>query len=257
MPDAGDKAVKLYVIPGSNPSLTTRLMLERKGIPYDRVDLLPVISKGVLRAAGFPGVTVPAMKLPDGRRVQGSLEISKALEELSPEPPLYPSDPAERAKVEEAERWAEQVPQERARRVIWWALKRDRSPMTSFSEGSKLPVPAGLAVRTAGPIVAISGRINGSTDEGVRIALTGLPEVLDHADALIAAGVLGGDEPNAADYQLAPSLRLLMSMDDLRPAIEPRPCGQLALRVCPDFPGKIPPVFPAEWLEPLRSATQA
>ena len=31
-------------------------MLEHKGIAYKRTDLLPVISKGVLRAVGFPGV---------------------------------------------------------------------------------------------------------------------------------------------------------------------------------------------------------
>ncbi len=72
-------------------------------------------------------------------------------------------------------------------------------------------------------------------------------------DAWIAAGVIGGPEPNAADYQLAPSLRLLMSLDDLRPYIEARPCGDLAIRVAPDFPGRIPQVFPPEWLEGLRA----
>ena len=34
-------ASKLYVIPGSHPSLTAELMLERKGIPFKRVDLIP------------------------------------------------------------------------------------------------------------------------------------------------------------------------------------------------------------------------
>jgi hypothetical protein len=32
---------KLYVIPGSHPSRTGMLMLERKGIPYKRIDLMP------------------------------------------------------------------------------------------------------------------------------------------------------------------------------------------------------------------------
>src|SRR4051812_22363182 len=95
---------KLYVIPGSHPSLTARLMLEAKGIDYRRVDLMPVISRGALRALRFPGTTVPALRL-DGRRIQGSREIAQALDELEPEPPLYPADPAERAAVEQAERW--------------------------------------------------------------------------------------------------------------------------------------------------------
>jgi hypothetical protein len=47
-----------------------------------------------------------------------------------------------------------------------------------------------------------------------------------------------------------------MTLEDLRPAIEPRPAGQLAKRLMPDFPGHAAPVLPAEWLGPL-SATAA
>ncbi len=36
---------RLYVIPGSHPAMTARLMLERKGIAYKRTDLMPVVSK--------------------------------------------------------------------------------------------------------------------------------------------------------------------------------------------------------------------
>ena len=92
-------AARLFVIPGSHPSLAARLMLERKGIDYKRVDLVPVVSKAVLRAARFPGVTVPALKL-NGRRVQGTRQIAQALDELHPEPPLWPADPEQRAKVD-------------------------------------------------------------------------------------------------------------------------------------------------------------
>ena len=45
-------------------------MLERKGIPYKRIDLVPVVSKGVLRVNGFPGETVPALKI-DGQEGPG------------------------------------------------------------------------------------------------------------------------------------------------------------------------------------------
>jgi glutathione S-transferase len=63
--------------------------------------------------------------------------------------------------------------------------------------------------------------------------------------------VIGGAEPNVADYQIAPSLRLMMTMDDLRPAIENRPAGKLAKRVVPEFPGHAPAILPQDWLEPL------
>ena len=223
-------------------------MLDYKGIEYKRTELLPVFSKGILRAMGFPGVTVPALKLDDGRKVQGSLEISRELDRIRPEPALFPSDPPERAKVEEAERWAEQVPQARARQLIWWAMKRDRGPLVSYAEGAKLPVPISLAVKTAAPIVEISGRINGSDDANVRMALAAMPEMLSYADQLIADGVMGGEQPNAADFQLAPSLRLMMTMEDLLPIIGGRPCGELAIRLVPHFPGHIPSVFPAAWV---------
>jgi glutathione S-transferase len=245
MPDA-----KLYVIPGSHPSWTARLMLERKGIPYKRVDLMPVISKGILKAQRFPGNTVPALKL-DGKRVQGSMEIGRELDRIQADPPLYPADPELRVKVEEAEAWGDEF-QQKPRRFSWWAFKQDRAPMASYSEGARLGVPVGLAVKTGGPLVAVAARLNGSNDAAVSADLASLRADLDRIDAWIADGVLGGPQPNAADYQIAPSLRLAMSFDDLRPFIEGRPCGEMATRVVPDFPGRTPPVVPADWLAGLR-----
>jgi glutathione S-transferase len=246
---------RLYVLPASHPAFTARLMLEHKGISYKRTDLMPVISKGVLRAAGFPGVTVPALKI-EGNKVQGSRQIARELERLQPEPPLFPADPERRAAVEEAEKWGEEVLQPPLRSILWWTFKRDRSGMTSYAEGAKLPIPVGLAMKTAAPVVAISVRVNEADDETVRNCLAAFPEMLDKVDALLAAGTIGGAELNAADFQIATSLRLAMTLDDLRPAIENRPAGALALRVAPEYPGHTPPSFPPGWLAPLRGADQ-
>ena len=139
------------------------------------------------------------------------------------------------------------------RRILWNALKRDRAPLRSYAEGAKLGVPIGLAVRTAAPIVAAAARMNSADDETVRADVAALPGQLQRVDDWIAEGVLGGDPPNAADLQIAASLRLAMTLDDLRPAIEERPAGQMALRAIPDFPGHAPPVLPPAWLEPLRA----
>src|SRR5438093_242352 len=95
-------ALTLYVIPGSHPSLMARLMIEHKRLPYRRVDLLPAVHRPLLRLMGFPGRTVPAMKI-DGRRVQGTRAISRALDESQPAPPLFPEEEAARAAVIEAE----------------------------------------------------------------------------------------------------------------------------------------------------------
>jgi glutathione S-transferase len=52
-------------------------------------------------------------------------------------------------------------------------------------------------------------------------------------------------------------VRLLLCMDDVRPALEGRPAERLARRLAPDFPGRIPPVFPEQWLAGLRQREPA
>ena len=247
---------RLYTIPGSHPGVAVQLMLARKGIPFKRTDLFPVVSRAVVRGLGFPGPTVPALKL-DGRKLQGSRTIARELDRLQPEPPLFPADPAQRAAVEEAERFGDEELQHPVRQIIWWAFQRDKSPLRSYSEGAKLGIPIGLAVSTAGPIIALEKRIHAATDENVRADLAVLGGLLQRVDDLIAAGTLNGEELNAADFQIAPSIRLAMTFQDLRPLIESRPAGQLAKRVQPEIAGDFPPVLPPAWLQPLRSEQPA
>jgi glutathione S-transferase len=246
-------SARLYVIPASHPSIAAGLMLEHKGIPYKRTDLMPVVSKGVLRAVGFPGNTVPALKIDDDK-VQGSRQIARELERLRPEPPLFPADSEKRAAVEEAERFGDEELQHPIRQLLWWGFKQDRSPLVSYSEGAKLGVPIGLAVKTGAPLVALSARFNEASDENARAALDKLPGLLDKVDAWVESGVINGEQLNVADFQIAPSIGLMMTLDDLRPAIENRPAGALARHVVPSYPGKMPPVLPAEWLDPLTGA---
>ncbi len=247
---------RLYTIPGSHPGMATRAMLEYKGIPYKRTDLFPVMSKGILRTLGFPGKTVPALKI-DGRKVQGSRPIARELEQLRPKPALFPQDPEERAAVEEAERFGDEELQHPIRQISWWSIKKDNSSLRSYSEGAKLGIPIGLAVKTAAPIVALSAHFNEATDENVRRGLAALPGFLDRIDAWIAEGVLGGEQLNVADFQIAPSIALAMTLQDLRPIIEARPAGQHARRVIPNYPGDAPPILPPAWLQQLRDTTTA
>ena len=246
--------VRLYVIPGSHPSMAVRLMLEHKGIPYERTDLMPVISKGVLKAMRFPGITVPAIKI-DGRRFQGSREIARELDRLQPEPPLFPAEHERRTAVEEAERFGDDDLQPPIRRISWNAIKRDRSVLRGYSEGARLGIPVGVAVKTGGPIVAAAARLNQANDENVRHDLAALPGMLKRIDDWCEAGVLNDDELNAADFQIAPSVRLAMTLEDLRPQIARRPAGELAMRVVPEYPGHVPPILPDAWLQPLREST--
>ena len=244
---------RLYVLPASHPATTAALMLDLKGIAYKRTDLMPVISKGILRAAGFPRVTVPGLKI-DGERVQGSREIAQALDRIRPEPPLFPADPDRRAAVEDAERFGDEELQHPIRQILWWGIKRDKNVLRSYSEGAKLGVPIGLAIKTGGPLVALSAHFNEATDDKARTALAALPALLDRVDAYIADGTIGGSQPNAADLQIATSIGLALTLDDLKPIIEPRPCAALARRIVPNYPGHMPPIFPPAWLPGQRTA---
>jgi glutathione S-transferase len=70
--------VRLYVVPGSNASMTGRLLLEYKAIEYQQKELVPGAHVPALKLLGFPGMTVPAVKI-DGQRVQGTRAIARAL----------------------------------------------------------------------------------------------------------------------------------------------------------------------------------
>jgi glutathione S-transferase len=242
----------LYVIAASHPSAAAELMLQHKSIPYKRRDLITAIHIPIVKAIGFSGRTVPALKWEDGRKVQGTREISRFLDQVKPEPPLFPTDPAKRAQVEEAERWGDEQLQSVPRRLAWFALGRDRSDLKGFMEGYKLGLPTSVAAATAGPIIWAEQKINKASADACRADLQRLPELLDHVDELIAAGAIGGDEPNAADYQIGTSVRLLMTFDQLRPLIENRPAGEFALKIAPDPGGRIAAALPADWLPTLE-----
>jgi glutathione S-transferase len=241
------KKATIFGVPGSHPTFAAELMLRRKGIDYRRVDLVAVVHRGVLRVLGFTGITVPALRL-DGKRVQGTRAIAVALDELRPEPPLFPRDPAARQAASEAEAWGDEVYQPVPRRLVWNALRRDRSTMSSYLKGAKLGVPVPVAALMGGPVIRAAVRANHADDEHVRADLAGLPGLLDHVDELLRAGTIGGAEPNVADFQIATSTALLASLGDVAPLLAGRPALEHAQRVAAGYPGHTPKVFPEAWL---------
>ncbi len=246
----------LFSLPGSHPAISVKLMLEFKGIDFKTVDLMPLIHKGVLRAAGFPGTTVPALKF-NGEKLQGSVDIARALDRIVPEPPLLPPDEESRKKVLMAEAFGEAELQHAVRQILWNAVRRQPKSIATFLEGSNLPLPPKIAAYTSGPIIWGEYKVNDSTDENVKANLAALPGWLDRLDTWVADGTLGSDTPNAADFQVATSLRLAGTLADLRPFLTDRPAYRAALRTVPVYPGAVPPALPSEWLTPLREAAAA
>jgi glutathione S-transferase len=245
--------VTLYWFPLSHPAQAARKMLELKRIDFGTVEVMPGMQRIHLRLAGFRAGTVPAIKL-DGHRVQGSLQIARALEQLRGAPPLFPEDPRARARVEEAERWGEEELQPVPRRIIRWGIVHDMTLREWLADVSHLPMPA-LAARTSGPAARYYARVVGADEAAVRRDLVALPKLLDRADALLADGTLATDPPNAATLQILSTVRSLEGFADLAEQVRSRPSAAAARELFPDFPGPVPSFLPRDWLAsgPLRA----
>jgi glutathione S-transferase len=239
--------VKLYVVLASHPCWAVKRALELKGIEYKRVEL-PVTMHIPLQRLRFSQGTVPGLKV-DGEKVIGSRAIMHRLDQLEPKPQLYPADPDARGRVEEADRWGDEVMQPVARRMAWWTLRADPRASISYGEDSNLPLPD-FATAGLTPVIArLEWRINDVSDEAVARDLRELPDHLDRVDGWVADGTLGGDPPNAADLQIGSSVALLNTIADVRPLLAGRPALELAQRHFADFPGEVPEgTLPSEWM---------
>ena len=71
------------------------------------------------------------------------------------------------------------------------------------------------------------------------------PGVLDHVDSLIADGTIGGEAPNAADFQILSSVRVLLEFEDLSGRLEAGPAPQRPGSCFPDWAGAIARGLPA------------
>jgi glutathione S-transferase len=204
-------------------------MLEHKGIPFRRVNITPGFHRIYVRLRGFSGDRVPAVRFADGRRAQGTRPLARVLDELKPEPRLVPDDP----RVEEAERWGDEVLQQWARRMVVEAGIRDPDLLHAHGAEGRL-----------GWLLMKRDRPRRAMARGVRLAFrmssrqlrddqTRVGEMLDRVDALIADGVLNGERLNCADLQIAPSLALVEYRLDVRDELRARPAGELMARVLP------------------------
>jgi glutathione S-transferase len=236
---------KLIGVPGSHPSMSAELMLRFKGIEYTRTDLPNMTHKAILPLLRYRGSTVPVLTI-EGKRVSGTMKIARALEHFVPEPPLFPAE--DRATIEGAEAWADSVLQDGVRQLARYSIGKDSEAMATFLSGPVMGVPEG-AMRKALPVLRPGVVLQMRTsEETARGCLEALPAQLDRVDALLAEGVIGGERLNAADFQVAPSVRLMLCFDQFRAHVDARPAGRHARRLVPDFPGRFREVFPTRWL---------
>lgn len=245
----------LYVIPGSHACRSAMLMLEHKRVPYRRVDIVTLLHPLVARLRGFDAGgqtrtaggrrtlglrlgdrlgTVPALAA-DGHRVSTNSGIARFLDERHPDPSLFPSEPEQRAAVEEAERWANDTLQMVARRIAGAAFVRDPAALSRSSADGRLGYllyKRALVRRLIVP--RILRGVFATSPLARRDPAAELPAILDRIDAWIAEGVLGGANLNAADFMVAPSLALILYRPDVVPMFEARSALELVDRLLPE-----------------------
>jgi glutathione S-transferase len=89
---------------------------------------------------------------------------------------------------------------------------------------------------------------NKATDAAARADVAALPAHLERIEAWIEEGLLGGERPNAADLQIGATVRLLITIGDVRPLVETCPAAALT-RYFPRMVGAVESgVLPPEWL---------
>lgn len=237
-------ALTLHVLPPSHPCMTVEAALRRKGLDYERVALQAGQHVEEMQSIYGEGrTTVPGLLVGD-EPVHGSVAILERLEALAPEPPLYPEPIAEA--VREAERWADAELQDLGRSLTWGAMHFRPEAMGTFGGGEPLdPAGTDFAIKVLRP----TWKYHGLSAAKIAEHLAGLPAKLDRVDELAEEGVIGGEEPNAADLQIGATIRVLLTVGDLVPLLEGRAGEQIARRWFPEYAGHIPAgAFPAGWV---------
>jgi glutathione S-transferase len=170
---------RLFIIHGSHPCVTVELALRRKGIHHRTVELPPPFHAPVTRVL-FGQRTVPAITLDGREKISGSRAILRRLDDLRPDPPLLPADPAERERVLAAEAWGDETFQPVARTILWPALAKRADAIPSYQRGSRLPgLPAPVVKLLAPGIIAAEQKLNATDFATAQQAVRDLPAQLD------------------------------------------------------------------------------
>jgi glutathione S-transferase len=236
----------LHGVAPSHPCMTAEAALRFKKLEFERIDFAPGAHVEAMREIyGEENSTVPGLVV-DGEPVHGSCAILQRLEQIAPEPTLYPSP-----EVRTAELWGDAELQDLGRRLPWGALHFRPEAMGTFAGGEPLDGPGtDFAIK----IVHRTWRYHQITAARLHEDLAGLPAKIDHIEQLARDGIVGGEQPTAADLQIGATIRVLLTVGDLTPLLEGTAAERIARSSFPTYPGMVPAgAFPAGWTPSARS----
>jgi glutathione S-transferase len=231
----------LWHIELSHYSEKARWALDYKRIAYELRTPLPglhgaralVLTRGAQRR-------LPVLEL-DGRRIGDSTAIIAALEAHTPEPPLYPGDPAERERALALEDLFDEQLAPAVRRWMWHQLLPDVDATADALFTGPAPVRRRL-LRATAPLARPAVRRDYDVSEtSVAAARTEIFALMDRLEAeLRPSGYLAGDAFSVADLAgaalftplLAPPGRPFLpvtvppAVQELRAELSARPGGR-------------------------------
>jgi glutathione S-transferase len=197
-------SVVLWHIELSHYNEKARWALDYKQIPHERRVPMPGLhgARALWLTRGAQR-RLPVLGL-DGRNIGDSTAIIAALEEYRPEPPLYPADPAERARALELEDWFDEHLAPPLRLFVWHHTLQDTDAV-----GAALftrPSPGRLRLlRAMAPVakrmVRMDFHINDETAaEARRQVVAGMDRL---ESEIQPSGYLVGDRFSVADLTAA------------------------------------------------------
>lgn len=194
----------LWHIELSHYNEKARWALDYKGVPYELRAPMPGFhgARALLETRGKQR-RLPVLEL-DGRTIGDSTAIIAALEEHTPEPPLYPADPAERARALELEDYFDEQLGPQVRRFGWHHLLADPDHAAEALFRGQSPGRARVLRRTFG-LARLSVRadygVDGDSDAEASAAILA---VMDRVEAELDGGsYLVGDAFSVADLTAA------------------------------------------------------
>ncbi len=236
--------ITLHVLPPSHPCMAAEAALKHKGLTYELVNLaMGKHQEEVERIYGEGRRTVPGMTL-GGETVHGSTAILWKLEQEYPEDPLYPEATGEA--VREAELWADGDFQDFGRRLPWSALHFRPEALGSFGGAGALdPAGTDYAIK----FIRATWKYHGISAVQTADDLSALPGMVDRIEGFAEQGLIDGETPTAADFQIGATARVLLTVADLHPLLEGTAAERVAMRNFRDYAGLVPAgAYPEGWL---------
>lgn len=214
--------VVLWHIEVSHFNEKARWALDYKSIAHElRVPMPGMHGAYVLALTRGRHRRLPLLEL-EGRRIGDSTAIIAALEEYQPEPPLYPSDPAQKARALELEDFFDERLAPQLRRFVWHHTLPDTDAVVGSLFADRAPGRARFLRATAPLARPMVRRDYGVSAASAEVAREEVIAAMDRLEAEIQpSGYLVGDAFSVADLTAAALFTPLLAPPH-RPYLPPR-----------------------------------